>query len=82
MMRGFSIVAGQRIRIELCVLVCVPSEALCLAFPPQAGAAKPVTMETAEVCMCACVIVHLCACAPPPLKGSLFLPSLTPPPVN
>lgn len=41
---------GQRIRKELWVFVCVPggrgSEALSLAFPPRAGAAKPVTMET------------------------------------
>lgn len=60
----------RRIRIELCVCVSVFSEALRLAFPPQAGAAKPVTMETAKVWMCVCVIALLCA-------GS-FLRSLSP----
>lgn len=67
----FSAVAGQRIRIELGVCVCAfvsfcwsSSEALSLAFPPQAGAAKPVTMETQLKCVCACVSALSCACEP------------------
>lgn len=71
-MRGFSIVAGQRIRIELCVC---PLKHCVWHFLP-----KPVTMETDKVCMCACVIARLCACEP--LKRVSLSPPLTPLSVN